>query len=146
MRRFVVGPVESFPPGSRCRVEVGGRMIAVFNVDGRLFAVRDRCPHQGAPLSAGSVWGLIYPEGEGRVAFASDRKFVRCPWHGWEYDLATGQSWYRPQTDRVRAYPVSVEHGSELVDEPDADGLAQGPYVAETFSISVDDDYVVIEL
>jgi len=143
----VIGRADSFPPGTRTRVEVDGRAVAVFNEGGRYFALRDSCPHMGAPLSAGTVWGLIRPEGGGCYEFSADRKMVRCPWHGWEYELATGQSWYRPETDRVKAYEVSVEQGSKLVDaEPDANGLAPGPYVVETFSISLDDDYVVIEL
>jgi 3-phenylpropionate/trans-cinnamate dioxygenase ferredoxin subunit len=145
--RFVIGPVESFPPGTRHRVEVDGRGIAIFNDGGRFFALRDVCPHMGAPLSAGTVWRLLHPKGGGGYEVSSDRKVVKCPWHGWEYELATGQSWYRPDTDRVRAYEVSVEHGSELVDdEAEPAGLAPGPYVAETFPISVDGDYVVIEL
>jgi 3-phenylpropionate/trans-cinnamate dioxygenase ferredoxin subunit len=146
MPRHVIGPVDSFPPGTAQRVEVEGRQIAVFNEAGHLFALRDVCPHMGAPLSAGTVWGLMVPTGRGCYTVADDRKVVRCPWHGWEYELATGQSWYRPQADRVRAYPVSVERGHALIHaEEQVGGLARGPYVAETVSIKVDDDYVVIE-
>jgi 3-phenylpropionate/trans-cinnamate dioxygenase ferredoxin subunit len=68
-------------------------------------------------------------------------RHVRCGWHGWEYDLRTGQSSYDPEHDRVRAYEVSVEHGDAL-----ADGRRPGPYVAETVPISIEDDYVVVEV
>ena len=68
---------------------------------------------------------------------------VRCPWHGWEYDLATGQSWFDPRESRVRAYDVTVEPGSEICT---ATSRQPGPYVAETITISVEDDYVVIAL
>jgi nitrite reductase/ring-hydroxylating ferredoxin subunit len=139
--KHVLGPVDSLPPGTQRRVEVGGRAIAVYNVDGRFFALRDVCPHQGAPLSAGVVVSVLTADRPGAYDFCPTRKHVRCPWHGWEYDLATGKSWYDPERDRVRAYEVGVEPGAKLVD-----GLAEGPYVAETYPISVEDDYVVLEM
>jgi 3-phenylpropionate/trans-cinnamate dioxygenase ferredoxin subunit len=71
------------------------------------------------------------------------RTLVRCPWHGWEFDLATGQSWFDPKRERVRSYPVSIEPGRALLAPPDP---RPGPYVAETVRVSVEDDYVVIEL
>ena len=62
---------------------------------------------------------------------------VKCPWHGWEFDIKTGQSWCSPMRVRVRPYPVDVESGGELV---------KGPYVAERFNVSVEDDYIVVEV
>jgi nitrite reductase/ring-hydroxylating ferredoxin subunit len=135
--KFVVGPVSSLPPGTQQRVEVEGRGIAVFNVEGEYYALRDVCPHQGAHLSAGVVCGELRADRPGEYRFDAGRRHVKCPWHGWEYDLATGQSWYDPDGDRVRSYPVAVEPGRELL---------PGPYVAETVPVSVEDDYVVIEL
>jgi 3-phenylpropionate/trans-cinnamate dioxygenase ferredoxin subunit len=139
--KHVIGPVDWLPPGTQRRVEVLGRAIAIFNVSGRFYALRDVCPHQGAPLSAGVVVSVLNADRPGEYDFCPNRKHVRCPWHGWEYDLATGQSWYDPERDRVRAYEVGVEPGEKLVD-----GLASGPYVAETFSISVENDYIVLEM
>jgi 3-phenylpropionate/trans-cinnamate dioxygenase ferredoxin subunit len=62
---------------------------------------------------------------------------VRCPWHGWEYDLRTGQSWFDPASVLVRRYDVLVTPGSEL---------QKGPYVAETFPVVVDQEYVLVEI
>jgi 3-phenylpropionate/trans-cinnamate dioxygenase ferredoxin subunit len=140
MARHVIGPVSSLPPGTQRRVEVGGRAVAIYNVGGRYYALRDVCPHQGAPLSAGIVVGSLRAQQAGAYELDSSCKHVRCPWHGWEYDLATGQSWFDPVRDRVRAYSVTVEPGTEVA------GMAPGPYVAETVKISVDDDYVVIDI
>jgi 3-phenylpropionate/trans-cinnamate dioxygenase ferredoxin subunit len=142
--KFVVAAVESFPPGTTKRVEIGGRGIAVFNADGTFYAVRDVCPHQGARLSAGQIVGWIRAKQPGCYQFDTERKFVRCPWHGWEYDLATGQSWYNPRRDRIRAYEVSVESGEKVV--ADADELVPGPHVVETIAISVENDYVVVDV
>jgi 3-phenylpropionate/trans-cinnamate dioxygenase ferredoxin subunit len=144
MAKHVIGPVASMPPGSQRRVEVDGRAIAVFNADGRFYALRDVCPHQGGPLSAGKVVGAVSSTMPGCYDYDPSRKRVRCPWHAWEYELATGQSWYDPENDRVRPIPVSVERGEEIVAEEG--GLLRGPYTAETIEISVEDDYVVVEM
>ena len=65
------------------------------------------------------------------------RELVRCPWHGWEFDLRTGQSWFDPERTRVRSYRVSVENAGEPV---------PGPYVAERYGVTVEDSYVVVDL
>jgi nitrite reductase/ring-hydroxylating ferredoxin subunit len=137
LAKHVLGQVADVPAGGGRRFEVEGRAIAVFHVGSRFYALRDRCPHQGAPLSAGVILGTLTADSPGDYAFDDACAHVKCPWHGWEYDLATGQSWYDPARDRVRAYDVSVEPGRELV---------EGPYVAETIPISIEDDYLVIEM
>src|SRR6266851_1769610 len=74
----------------------------------------------------------------------------RCPWHGWEYDLRTGQSWFDPGRVVVRRYEVSVEPGAQLLTEvktpPGMEGLQPGPYVAETYPVSVEQEYVLVEI
>jgi nitrite reductase/ring-hydroxylating ferredoxin subunit len=146
-RKFVAGPVASFPPGTNHRVDIGGKNIAIFNVSGTFYALRDICPHQGAALSSGVVISSISSNHPGEYDFQPNRKFVRCPWHGWDYDLATGQSWCEPGRNRVRPFPISVESGEALLDDDNgACSPVRGPYVAETISISVRDDYVVIEV
>jgi nitrite reductase/ring-hydroxylating ferredoxin subunit len=79
---------------------------------------------------------------------------IACPWHGWEYDLATGQSFMGPGRGNMAAlaYDVSVLPGSELAQgegsqgiQARADGRIPGPYVAETMPVSVEQDYVVVE-
>jgi nitrite reductase/ring-hydroxylating ferredoxin subunit len=146
--RVVLGPVSDFPEGTTRRVEVEGRAIAIFNVDGSFYALRDVCPHQGAPLSKGPVIGSVSATAPGCYVYRPEEKRVRCPWHGWEYDLRTGRSSFDPKRSRVRAFAVSVEHGSALAADatPDEQGRLPGPYVAETFAISIEDDYVVIDL
>jgi nitrite reductase/ring-hydroxylating ferredoxin subunit len=143
--KYVVAPVDTFPPGSQRRVEIEGRGVAIFNVDGEFRALRDVCPHQGAELSAGVVVRSVTADQPGAYAMDLDRVLVRCPWHGWEFDLATGQSWCDPARQRTRAYPVSIEHGDALMAGAGEVALP-GPYVAETITISVEDDYVVVEL
>src|SRR5437660_1746670 len=64
-------------------------------------------------------------------------EIIRCPWHGWEFDIRTGQSYCDPRRFRAKAYPVNVEPGSAVV---------KGPYVAETVKVAVESDYVVVDL
>ena len=80
------------------------------------------------------------------MRIASDPLRVACPWHGWEYDLETGQSFMGPGQMRVRSYGVALEPGAALVAEIESSTeLRPGPYVAETFDVHVQGDYVVLD-
>ncbi|SRR6056297_2180699 len=135
--KHVVATVAEMPPGSRKLVTIGTREIALFNIDGEFFAVLDRCPHMGGSLCKGRLVGLIQSSTPGEYSYSRPQQIVRCPWHGWEFDLRTGQSQVDPTSIRVRPYPVEVASGAEV---------REGPYKAEVFDVSVEDEYVVIEL
>ena len=136
MAKHVVAPAGDIPPGSRKLVEVNGRAVVVFNIDGEFFALNNRCPHRGGSLCAGVTTGLVLSHEPGDYQYTRKGEIIRCPWHSWEFDIRTGQSWCDPGKVKTRKYPVSVEHGAKLV---------EGPYKAETFSVSVENDYVVVE-
>lgn len=162
MARHVVAEVGEIPPGDRKIVEVGGRSVGVFNLGGEFFALRNRCPHQGGPLCAGKVFGFAYARVPGEVEYTRPGEILTCAWHGWEFDIRTGRSWCDPQRLRVRRYDVTVEPGADLLaaggDEaadagdppPDPDapipGHVRGPYTAETYPVSVDGRYVVVDV
>ena len=140
----MVAPVQEFGPDTRRIVRVGGREIGVFRVADRFFAVRNRCPHQGGPLCVGRVFPRIVSDRPGEVRLDDERPpLLVCPWHGWQYDLATGES-YAPGDPHVRAYDVSVEPGSTIAEGLEGEGV-RGPYVAETFPVYVEEDYVVVD-
>ncbi len=63
------------PPGTGLEVVADERVVALFNVDGTFYAIDGVCPHQGGPLAEGEVTGCV----------------VTCPWHGWQFDIRTGQ-------------------------------------------------------
>ena len=148
MARYVVAAVGEIPPGGRKIVEVAERAVGIFNVGGEFFALRNRCPHQGGPVCEGRLAGFIESSGPGEYRYSRAGEILRCPWHGWEFDVKNGQSWYDPARPRLRRYAVSVEDGATLVEEPDAPapGLRKGPYVAETYPVSVEERYVVLEI
>jgi len=135
--RQVVAKASDIAPGTCKHVTVKGREIGIFNLNGDYFALADRCPHAGGPLCRGNIVALVQSDGPGHYRLARHKEFLRCPWHGWEFDIRTGQSWCDPTSVRARQFQVSVEPGEKLV---------KGPYVAETFAVSVEEEYLVVEL
>jgi nitrite reductase/ring-hydroxylating ferredoxin subunit len=144
--RVVVAPLRSFGSGERRIVEVGGRSIGVFRVGDSFFGVRNRCPHQGGPLCLGHVLGVAVADTPGDATIARDPLRIACPWHGWEYDLDTGQSFLGGIAPGVRSYGVELEPGGSLLETVRASPGKRipGPYVAETFEVEVEDEYVVL--
>jgi nitrite reductase/ring-hydroxylating ferredoxin subunit len=135
--KYVVAPAPPSCPGGRPPLGVGGRQIIVCNLAGEFFAVSDRCPHQGGPLSKGIVTGFVESQEPGEYRHSRRGEVIRCPWHSWEYDIRTGKSWCDPRRIQVRNFKVDVESGARLV---------EGPYVAETFAVSVEDEYLVVTM
>jgi 3-phenylpropionate/trans-cinnamate dioxygenase ferredoxin subunit len=135
--RHVVAAVSDVPAGGRKLVTVKGRPIALFNLSGEFFALLNRCPHQGGNLCDGLLVGLVEADAPGEFRYSRRGEILKCPWHGWEFDVRTGQSWCSPDSVLVKSYPVAVEPGQTLV---------KGPYVAETFPVTVEQDYVVVEV
>jgi 3-phenylpropionate/trans-cinnamate dioxygenase ferredoxin subunit len=146
MSKYVVAGASEIEPGERKIVELEGRKIGVFNVDGEYFALLDQCPHAGAALcSFGTVFGVSDAEKpDGDISYERNRA-IRCPWHAWEYDIRTGESFFDPRNARVRKYEVEVVPGSPE-DVVDLDGGRQkGPFVMEGYAVSVEDDMVVVD-
>ncbi|RYE30713.1 MAG: Rieske (2Fe-2S) protein [Hyphomicrobiales bacterium] len=137
MAKFVIGPAAALPPGDRLVADVAGRKVVIFNLGGEFFGLFNRCPHQGGDLCMGRTSGLVEAGSEpGQYNYSRGGEILRCPWHGWEFDIRTGKS--RAEPDRVRAkrYDVEVLAGRELFD---------GPYQAETVPVSVEENYIVVE-
>ena len=84
----------------------------------------------------GLITGLAVGDRPGEFRMIRKGEMVRCPWHGWEFDIRTGQSWCEPAKVRARTYPTEIAAGAEVV---------RGPYVAETVAVTVEEKYVVVE-
>ncbi|MCX6046000.1 MAG: Rieske (2Fe-2S) protein [Chloroflexi bacterium] len=145
MTKHIVATVDEIPPGQRKLVDVAGRSIGVFNINGDFFALRNSCPHQGGPLCTGRLSGFLTASQPGDYTYTRQGEILRCPWHGWEFDVKTGQSWWDPTGTRVRNYKVSVEKIAQAEIEV-AEGLEKGPYVAETYPVTVETPYVLVEI
>ncbi len=137
MSKHVVADVAGFKDREIRPVDVNGKAICLVRLDGEFFALADRCPHGGAKLSGGMISNQVESDGPGDYRLCRRDEMLKCPWHGWEYDVRTGQSWSDPKSTRTRAFVAEAVHGSDLV---------KGPYVAETIKVEVDGDYVVVEL
>jgi nitrite reductase/ring-hydroxylating ferredoxin subunit len=97
MAEFVkVASVSQLAPGSAKAIEVMGKTIALFNVEGTIYATDNTCLHQGGPLGEGDLMGEV----------------VVCPWHQWEYNVRTGEM-VGDSSVKIVTYPVRVE-GDEI--------------------------------
>ena len=92
-----VAKVSEIPAGRGKVVEANGKAVAVFNCDGRFYALDNTCSHRGGPLGEGELAGTT----------------VTCPWHGWEYDVTSGTCATNPSVTQQR-FDVKVE-GEDLL-------------------------------
>ena len=91
---------DEIAPGQGKMVELNGKKIAIFNVEGAFYAIDDTCTHRGGPLSQGTL----------------DGKQVTCPWHGGVFDIATGEVSGPPPLKGVSRYNVRIEGGDVEVE------------------------------
>lgn len=112
--RFAVCTAEELAPGERLIADLGGRSVGVFNVDGKFHALHNRCPHRGGPLCLGPTTGLTRSTEDFGYAYGEEGAILRCAWHGWEFDIKTGQALADPGV-RARTFPVTVEGGNVFV-------------------------------
>ena len=97
-----VAETNEVPPGTAKAVDVEGRAVALFNVDGTYYAINDTCTHRGGPLSEGGVEGTV----------------VTCPWHGAAFDVTTGNVLGPPAAEGVAHYNVQVDGNDIKVGMP----------------------------
>ncbi len=137
VQRYVAAATGEIAENSSKLVTIAGREIGIFNVGGAFYALANRCPHAGGSLCEGFVTGIAVASGPNDYRMERKGEFLRCPWHGWEFDIKTGQSWCDPHSMRARQFAVKVETGEDLV---------KGPYIAETFEVKIEGEYIVLEL
>lgn len=98
-----IARVDEIPPGTGKELTAGGRVIALFHVDGEFYAMDGVCPHAGGPLGQGTLNGLV----------------VTCPWHGWQFDVSTGRHCLNANIQHP-TFPVKVDGDDVLVAIPEA--------------------------
>ncbi len=86
-------------PGECKLGRVGGEDVAIFNVEGKLYATQNSCTHEGGPLCEGALWGDI----------------ISCPWHGSEFNVRTGEVTQGPATTPLKIYNIEVINGAILI-------------------------------
>jgi pyruvate oxidase len=101
---YRVAGINEVPSGRVKTVTADTHTMALTNIDGELTAMDNRCPHQGGPL------------GEGSIEIGSDgRCWLRCPWHGWDFDPKTGRSPGAHEDSGQRIYPIDVREDGVYV-------------------------------
>lgn len=117
--RYLVGDSDQVPEGGRYVVDVAGTTLGVFRFRGALRAYHNVCPHQGGPVCQGRlvsrVTEVLDAEQRSRgLDFDHDELHIVCPWHGYEFSVATGAHPGRAQT-RLADVPVAEEGGRVYV-------------------------------
>ena len=102
MPRAAAGRLEALTAGVPRLVEVNGLRVVLVRAGDTVYAIADACAHKGGPLSEGRLSGT-------RLA---------CPWHGWHYDVKTGQCVFPGRGAAVASYPVEVTDGKIIVELP----------------------------
>ncbi len=147
--KHIVCPADELPVGERRIIEVGGKSIGVFNVEGTYHAIRNVCPHQMAPLCLGKITGTASATDRvGDYRWERQGRIITRPWHGWEFDITTGQSVFNPHRCRVKHYDVTVEDAGQNTGQ-DADDMpdeAEPDPGVETYHVTVEQQMVVLHL
>lgn len=115
MPQLVVCTESELERDGKLVVDVEGTAVLVVKVGDALYAMRDRCPHNGAPLQFGRVGGTLVPSNPNEHIYGLDGRIIRCPWHKWEYDLEGGCS-LTDRRIRLRMFPVQVKDGEVLLE------------------------------
>jgi len=100
--RAAAGRVDALTAGVPRLVELDGRRVVLVRAGDAVYALAEACAHKGGPLSEGKLSGT-------RLA---------CPWHGWHYDVKTGQCVFPGRGASVASYPVSITDGEISVELP----------------------------
>jgi nitrite reductase (NADH) small subunit len=103
--RARVASLSEIPAGGAKEIAVGDRVVAIFNVDGALYALDGICPHAGGPLARGKLSGHV----------------VTCPWHGWQFDVTSGRHCLAPRI-QTSCLSVSTEGDDVFVEIPESAG------------------------
>lgn len=112
-----IGPADGFTVDELKLVTVGRRELGVLRrADGKVHAVRNRCPHKGAPICKFPPTGTMLPGAPGTLEWGREGEILRCPWHGFEFSIESGTRPYMESNMRLRIYPARIEDGHILID------------------------------
>lgn len=147
--RHVVCPASELQPGERQLIEVRGlpHEIGVFNVGGEFYALANVCPHQLAPLCKGPITGEVTADEVGDYDVRRTGEVIRCPWHGWKFNITDGTSVFNPHAVRTRSYQATVETACGSTDEECVEystDLAGDEPPVETYDVGVEEEVVVV--
>lgn len=155
-KRFEICPASELKSGERVIERLDRFSVGVFNVDGDYYAIKNDCPHQRAPLCKGKLTGTTVSETPGEYDWDRDGQILQCPWHGWEFDVKSGESVFNPHQVKAKTFQTTVEPADTRTDGSgkDSQGVCSGcgttadgddPSV-ETYDVEVEHGTVVVYL
>jgi nitrite reductase/ring-hydroxylating ferredoxin subunit len=97
-----VARIDELADGQHKIVEARGIEFGLYRIQGQYYAWRNVCPHQGAPVCKGRVCGTTLPSLVYEYSYGRENEILRCPWHGWEFDLLNGEHLVDPDTKLKR--------------------------------------------
>ncbi len=103
-----VGPLAGFPENSMTLVDVAGHDLVVIHSPSGVHVIRNRCPHQAAPICGGMLTGTYLPSDPGVLRYGMENEIIRCPWHGWEFDVRTGDALFGISSKKLVRYPSEI--------------------------------------
>ncbi|MCR8634188.1 Rieske (2Fe-2S) protein [Paenibacillus radicis (ex Xue et al. 2023)] len=122
MAHHYLGTVDEFTEDEPKIVDVKGRSVGIYKLSGKLHAILNYCPHQGAHLCKGPVTSWVTSPLPGQFVYEQEGEIVRCPWHHWEFDIKTGglvvDNKVRTKTYEVvvETFDLSVEQGKVYIE------------------------------
>ena len=109
--------IDDIPQHTGLALEVAGRPIGVMRSNDKVFAFRNMCPHKRAPLALGTLEGTMLPTScVNDLNYGMEERVLKCPWHGWEFSVETGECLFGVSNSKVRTYPVTVRDGEVFIE------------------------------
>jgi nitrite reductase/ring-hydroxylating ferredoxin subunit len=104
-----IASTDEIQPGHPKLVRIAGKEIAVFYEQSAYYAVQNICPHKQAEICKGRVSGTLLATATGEYDMQHNSLVLRCPWHHWEFNLATGRAVIPSVRQRLIKFPVKAE-------------------------------------
>jgi len=101
--------------GDKRIVKVKDMELGLFRIEGEYYAWRNVCPHAAAPVCVGAIRGTRLPSAVYDYQYGMDNQVLRCPWHGWEFDLRTGHHLAAGSDAKLRGFPVEADESGVYV-------------------------------
>jgi nitrite reductase (NADH) small subunit len=116
--RYLVCATSAIPRGEKRAYTIKNvPLLVVHSQEGSFYAVYDRCPHQHVPLSEGVLCGVTSATQPGDAfEVLREAEIIRCPWHGFSFDLSSGQCMVSAERLRVKTFPLTIERQELFVD------------------------------
>lgn len=118
MRWHSAGAIERFADRHAIGMTLAGTPVGIVRVDGAFHAFRNECPHQGAPLCAGRFAGTMIPSRPNTLEYGLEYRVIRCPWHGWEFDVESGDAVFGITRRRLLMYETEQRDGELYIQLP----------------------------